>query len=407
MRNLFKKYSKIFKKISGNILRKRITWKKKIKKALSLSYLLFFLPIEIIGDLFTFKKFFFFKKIPKPKKILIIKIDQFGDVLFSTFLISLIRKEYPEIEIHYLIHPKTEVLLKKNPYINKIYFWQDLFLFFILGREENKKNSFFKILKENYQVLKELRKEKYDLIINTRAFAPSSNFFLKIMNPKFLIAFDISEQSFLADVWAEYDFYEEEWKNCLKLIQPFLELKKVSFSPQFFNFGKLELKEKKFLDNMNNLVLISPITFDKERLWGIKNWQETIKYLIKKGYSVVLTGIKSQEGYLREITQIFNSKNEKEKVKIDTCLIPQLANLIKVSKFTICIESFPAHLSIALKKPLICLINLEIYFLKNFSKKGKFFSVGKSMIPLIENVKILSVLDANADDLINKINEII
>lgn len=402
MKKLFKKYQNLFKKFLGNIFRKRTSWEKKIMKFFKFLYLLLLFPLEIIGDLITFRKNFSFKKKLKPKKILIIKIDQFGDVLFSTFLLPLIKKQALKTEIHYLINPKTEILLKNNPYINKIYFWHDLFLYFILGREGDKRTkNFFEILKEDYQILKKLRNERYDLIVNTRAFAPSSNFFFKIMNPKFLSAFDISEQSFLADYWAEYDLEEEEWKNYLKLFQPFFEFENPDFSSQFYNFDDKRLR-KKFSSEIDKFVVISPVSFDKERLWEINYWQELIKYLIGQNYYIILTGIESQKDYLLKIAKFFTF----DKVKIFTNLtIPELASLIKYSKFVIAIDSFIAHLAIAIKKPLICLINPEIYFLKNYSKPKKFIDA-KSMIPVIKNVFIFSNLNTSPIDLIKKIGKI-
>lgn len=399
MRNLSKKYEKVLKKILSSVLRRRIGFKKELMKFLKFLYLLLLFPLEIIGDLIFINKKLSFKKKLEPKKILIVKIDQFGDVLFSTFLLPLIKKQAPKTEIHYLINPKTEVLLKNNPYINKIYFWHDLFLYFILGREGDKRaKNFFEILKEDYQILKKLRNEKYDLIVNTRAFAPSSNFFFKIMKPKFLSAFDISEQSFLADYWAEYDLEEEEWKNYLKLFQPFFEFENPDFFPQFYNFDDRGLM-KKFSGEMDKFVVISPISFDKERLWKINYWQELIRYLVGQNYYVILTGIESQKDYLLEIIKFFSS----EKVKIFTDLtIPELASLIRRSKFVIAIDSFIAHLAIAVKKPLICLVNPEIYFLKNYSKPKKFIDA-KSMIPVIKNVSIFSNLNTFPFDLIKKI----
>jgi hypothetical protein len=120
MKNLKTKYSKLSKKFLGNIFRQRIGWEKKLMKFFKFLYLLFLFPIEILGDLFTIKKIFSPAKLPNLNKILIVKTDQFGDVLFSTFLVPLIKKEHKAVEIHYLINPKTSVLLEKNPYIDKL-----------------------------------------------------------------------------------------------------------------------------------------------------------------------------------------------------------------------------------------------------------------------------------------------
>jgi ADP-heptose:LPS heptosyltransferase len=318
-------------------------------------------------------------------------------------LVSLIKQKYPNTKIHYLVHPKTHVLLKKNPNIEQIYFWQDPFLHFIIGRAEGgKKRSFWRITQDNIKTLRLLRKEKYDVIINSRAYSPSWNFFWKLAQPECLVSFDISEQSFLANHQVSYDFYEEEWKNHLRLLEP-LETKEKEncFSQQFFNFDYEGLKKKIKLSE--DFVVISPVSFDKERLWDRDSWQRVIGFLISKNLEVILAGLESQEGYLLEISSPIKS----DKLKILTNLsIPELASLIKLSKFVLCIDSFITHLSIALKKQVICLINEEIYYLKGVSKP-RWVIDAKSIVPLIPNVIILSTLHTESSLLINHCEKLI
>ena len=162
MKYFGKKYKKIIIKLIGNIARPRFGWKKKLIKFVKFFYLLIEIPFEILGDiLFVFKRF---KKvtIENPKKILIIKTDQFGDVLFSTFLLPIIKKNYPEIQIDYLINPKTEIILKNNPNIRKILFWSDPFLYFLIGRNE-KRSSFLKLIQQCIECIKNIRSERYPL----------------------------------------------------------------------------------------------------------------------------------------------------------------------------------------------------------------------------------------------------
>ena len=397
------KYLKLSQKFLGNIFRKRITWRKQLTKLLKCFYLLVLLAVEAIGDLLFLWKRFSCKKNINPKKILIARIDQFGDVLFSTFLVSLIKQKYPNTKIHYLVHPKTHVLLKKNPNIEQIYFWRDPFLHFIIGRAEGgKKRSFWRITQDNIKTLKLLKKEKYDVIINSRAYPPSWNFFWKLAQPECLVSFDISEQSFLADYRVSYDLYEEEWENHLRLLEPLgIEEENYCFSPQFFNCDYQGLKKKAKLPK--DFVVISPVSFDKERLWDRDCWQRVIRFLIGEDFEVVLVGLESQKPYLLEITSLTKS----DKVRILTNLsIPELASLIKLSKFVLCIDSFITHLSIALKKQVICLINEEVYYLKGVSKPSWVIDA-KSMVPLIPNVIILSTLRTESSLLIDHCKKLI
>ena len=54
------------------------------------------------------------------KKILIINTFGIGDVLFTTPLISNVKRAYPATIIHYLTNPRSSDVLKHNPKIEKI-----------------------------------------------------------------------------------------------------------------------------------------------------------------------------------------------------------------------------------------------------------------------------------------------
>ncbi|MBT9169359.1 MAG: Lipopolysaccharide heptosyltransferase 1 [Syntrophomonadaceae bacterium] len=396
MNFIFKKYFKLIRRVLISLGVKRIGWRAKLTQAVKFFYYGLMFLVEVFGDALFFWKRFKKIKIQNPKKILIIKIDQYGDVLFSTFLLPLIKKRFPKVEIHYLIHPKTLPVLKNNPLIDKIFFWHDIFLYFLLGRADNRSIGFKKAIKIDSKTLRDLRREQYDVVINTRAYMPSSNIFWKLIGARYLLSFDVSEQSFLADYLADYDFAEEEWKNFLKLLDAFdfgkFETEKFDYSPGFYNFEENELGE---LKNKKKIVVMAPISYDKDRLWPIEKWAEICRFCLKKGYSVILVGLKEHENYLEKISLLVDSK----KIKIIADLsIPQLAGLIKKSSLFVCIDSFPAHLAIALGKPTICFVNVDFYYLKGYSPKV--FIGGRSMIPLVENVKIFS-LKAKSEEVIN------
>ena len=388
---LFEKYKNLIIRFLGNLCRPRFGWKKKLTKFLKFFYLLILFPIEIIGDLLFFWKRFEKPFIIDPRKILIVKIDQFGDVLFSTFILPLIKERWPGATIDYLINPKTEFILKKNPQINKIYFWDDPFLYFLLGRE-GKRGKLSEALKSDLKALKTLKNEHYDAVINTRAYSPSSNVFWKLIKPKNLIAFEMSEQSFLADYWARYDLREEDWKNYLNLLKPLgIDISQAKFAPRFYDFNDEGLKNKipKVFENQK-MVVISPVSFDEERLWPKEYWRQVFQYLINKNYYLVLTGLKSQEEYLKDLT----SGEKLANISLATNLtIPEMGSLFKKSEFFVGIDSFPAHLALAVQKQIVCMVNEKVYYLKGYSPKIHFIDA-RSMIPLIPEVKIVLIKES-------------
>ena len=91
------------------------------------------------------------------KKILVIQTAFIGDVILSTSLISSLKVSDPAFEIDVLVRKGNESLLSNNPNIHSIHTW------------DKSKNKIINI----YQVVKTIRKENYDLIINLQRFASS------------------------------------------------------------------------------------------------------------------------------------------------------------------------------------------------------------------------------------------
>lgn len=85
----------------------------------------------------------------KPEKILCIQLKQIGDVLMTTPSVRALAEAYPDAEIHFLTEKPSNQIFEHSPYVQKI----------ILSP----KNPGWK---ESVKLIKELRAEKYDLVID-------------------------------------------------------------------------------------------------------------------------------------------------------------------------------------------------------------------------------------------------
>jgi ADP-heptose:LPS heptosyltransferase len=390
------KHWKLFRKFMGNVLRPRFGMQKKFTKVVKFCYLLIEWPFELLGDLL-----FFWKRIGKtgikdPRRILIVKIDQFGDVLFSTFLLPIIKKRYPHVEIDYLVNPKTEVLLEKNPHIANIYFWEDFFLLSLIGREKSRTGGLREISKKNRETLRALRARHYDAVLNTRAYPPSSNIPWRKIGGA-LISFDISEQSFLADYRVDYDLDGEEWKNYLNLLTPLgIDISSARFREEFYNHDVSNP-----MADAGKYVVLSPVSFDVEREWGRENWKELIAFLAAHGTGVALTGMPSQKEHLEDLA---SASRGKAKVLVNMS-IPEFGALMKGAAFFAGIDSFPAHLALAEGKRAVVFVNPAAYYLLGYSPK-KFARDARCMLPVVEQAIFLDVHATSACDtelVVNKI----
>lgn len=84
-------------------------------------------------------------------KILVIQQKMIGDVLTSSILFEALRKKYPQAELHYMIYPHTQPVIRNNPFIDRLVLYDP--------EKQSGFSGFFSFLKK-------IRKEKYDVVID-------------------------------------------------------------------------------------------------------------------------------------------------------------------------------------------------------------------------------------------------
>lgn len=94
----------------------------------------------------------------QPQKILIIKPSALGDIVHSLPVLSAVRKTYPDSEISWLIRTNLAGLLEGHPYLNNMILFDRKYL----GKALKNPKAFGALL----SLIKRLRKEKFDLIID-------------------------------------------------------------------------------------------------------------------------------------------------------------------------------------------------------------------------------------------------
>ncbi len=106
-------------------------------------------------------------------KVLIIQTAFIGDVILATPIIEKIHQYYQEATIHFLCRRGNESLLKNHPYLD------DVLVF------EKKGKKYRNLLR----LLRQIRKESYDYVINVQRFA-SSGFLTALSGAEHKIGFD-------------------------------------------------------------------------------------------------------------------------------------------------------------------------------------------------------------------------
>lgn len=89
-------------------------------------------------------------------RVLIIKLQHLGDVLLTTPLIRVLKEQYPHLDIDVLAYQETQPVLEGNPHLRRVY---------SVDRNWKKKGLWFQ-LRHEAGLLRNLKQNRYDLIIN-------------------------------------------------------------------------------------------------------------------------------------------------------------------------------------------------------------------------------------------------
>jgi len=143
--------------------------------------------IKFVGRiLFIFKR----NELPENvKKILFVSLYFNGDILFQSPLLDIVKKLFPDAEIHFWIKSRSKGIMEGYPFVNKIYVYNNI-------RTRRFDEDIKLEIKEKFKFLKNLRSEKYDLIFDVTGlfWTAFAAFYLK---PKYSAGFNYQGFDFI------------------------------------------------------------------------------------------------------------------------------------------------------------------------------------------------------------------
>ena len=204
-------------------------------------------------------------ELSKLKKIIIIRLSSLGDILLTTPFIRSLKKQFPKIEIDFIVRKEYSDLLILNPYLSKVF-------------------TFSRIENDNREILEKIKASGYDLVIDLQNNLRSKKIVSKInsqsvrfsknsWNKFLLVNFKINKLKDSLQIPARYaqalpGFHLDE-----KGLDLFTDKK-----------PSAELKQKE------NLIGFCPGARHFTKRWSKEYFIELGKKLNQKGYTIVLFG---------------------------------------------------------------------------------------------------------------------
>ena len=271
-------------------------------------------------------------------KILIVKPSSLGDVVHSLPFLNVAKKCYSNAEIHWVIAKGLENLLEGHPMIDKLV---------IIHKDMWKKITHAqRTVKEIKALLKRLKQEKYDLVIDLQGLL-RSGIITKATNAPVRVGFQEAREGSRL-------FYTHKVKGGKNIhavdrylkIAAYLGCDISDIRFPFLSHSILSLDQSLFSEDY---AVIIPGARWKTKVWPAGNFGELASKLSLK---TVIAGGKSEIEAADTIVSLSQGKSLSLSGKTD---LKELVEVIRHAQFVVSNDSGPMHIAAALKIPVFAI----------------------------------------------------
>lgn len=262
----------------------------------------------------------------KVNKILIIKPGAIGDVLLSTPVIENLRLNFPYAEINYLTQNFCKEVLTDNPYLTRVLSYD------------------LKMGDSSYCLIKNIHKQKYDLIIDLFC-NPRTAIITLNSDARYRVGFPFGWRRIAYNIKVKprsAEVHNIEFN--LDTLRA-LELKIVSAQPKFFiNQVHTEFADKFFKDNGlegHNVVGLNPSGTWETKVWYPEKFAELGKKLCVKNKVLIFWGY----GKEKETAEKIQASIGDNALLIPEVNLKYMAALLKKCNLLITNDTGPMHIA--------------------------------------------------------------
>ena len=260
-------------------------------------------------------------------KILIIQTAFLGDVILATPIIERLKEQGKDYSLDFLLRKGNESVLLNHPHLNKVLIY-------------DKKNSKYTNL---IRILKEIRKERYDYVININRFF-TAGLITVLSGSKNTVGFNKNPFSFLFSRSLVHRLDQHEVERNLSLISTLAGsgFRRPQIYPSATDFERVKTSSP--------YICLAPATVWFTKQLPAEKWCELIRKL-PGNLRIYLVGSESDFELCEQIrTESNHPMIENLAGKLS---LLQSAALIKNTRMTVSNDSTPVHLASSMNAPLI------------------------------------------------------
>ncbi|MBJ7449353.1 MAG: putative lipopolysaccharide heptosyltransferase III [Parachlamydiales bacterium] len=285
------------------------------------------------------------------KRVLVIKLRHFGDVLLTTPVFSALQKALPNACIDAMIFKETAPMLEGHPAINAMHFCDPAW----------KKLSRLPRLKKEIEFLRSIRKQKYELVINLTE-GDRGSIACYISNARYRVGWDPGKKGiFKKD--RLYTHVVKKPNTDRHVVELNLDtLRRIGIYPEIYErklqfyttlHAKTRIDELLSIHRIKDYILVHPTSRWLFKSLPVKTIAQVVDRLHAMGHTIIITASSNE----REIKYVQDVKKLTSNFLDLTGQInlKELGALIEHSQLFIGVDSAPMHLACALQKPVVAL----------------------------------------------------
>lgn len=281
-----------------------------------------------------------------PKRILVIKLKQPGDVLVSSPVLTALKEAWPKARVSYLVPKGTEEMIADHPLLDRLY---------VLDRRGGSWG-------QTLGLLKELRRARFDLVLELSG-GDRGAFYARVSGAKERLGFGYGGRAF----WHRFCFTRLLPPPPIKmhLVEHNLEMvRALGIEPRrprlhFFWTGAVQTRIEALLASNSltprGFVVMHPGAGWRFKCWTPAGYARVIEALQgQKGLPVVLTG--STAAHEQELVSAILKESRVSPINLLGRLsLKELGALIAQARFFFGVDSAPMHLAAAVGTPAVAL----------------------------------------------------
>lgn len=273
------------------------------------------------------------------REILVIRTAYIGDVIMTMPVLKPLRERFPEAKITFLTSTAAGDLLRKNPYVD-----------FVLAYDAF---WFYGGAKGFVGFLRELRKKRYDLVIEARADIRDIALLAYAARSRYRVSYDVAGGGFLLTHTVPFEAVKHKVEYHLDIVRYLgAEIDSV-------DWGLLPAKEEyakadSLLGRGEGAIRVGIHPGGRKLLksWAPERFAEVADRLIEEGAAVFFSGSPEEKGLIEPIIARMRHKAENLAGKAD---LRTGAAIISRLDLFITNDSAPLHLASAMGTPTVAI----------------------------------------------------